>query len=293
MTPEQLDVYSRLKTIPRHFDPAARSTEVMQRQFEDQARAQSEARARLQAAMEPTHQALRSAFSAVPGITEALRLVRRPEAVASPQIAPAAVPAHPMIRLGSTHIVDVKPFYGIDFVNYTGNCNVEVTANGNTGYMWFNCAPGWDDSGHARCWCAIGQGFVPPFGGVLRFSFSPSFNWHCMWLSNWWREAAGKIFIGQVINRWNLGGTYIDTPVSTQIDLYSYDDYNFSDGGDQLGSSIGYNLSSEIVLDASVILACWVWIGCSSNADGSNAQSMASNFMSATVPSITIDYWPD
>ena len=241
--------------------------------------------------MRPTHEALRSAFSAIPGVADAFKKARRPEPTELPNVSPLLVQTDPTVRLGSIHVVNVKPFLALDHIHDTGTCIVNVAADGNTGNMSFVCDTGISDSGHAQCWCAIGRNYVTPEAGLLRFSSSPSFAWSCSWASNWWREAAGTLFIGQVMNRFQLDGTYLDTPVSTQNYVYSYDDNNLSDGGNQSGVNSGFNLSSSVVCDSSVNVTCWVWIGCFTNADGSNNQSSAFNHMRATVPSLTIDFW--
>lgn len=291
MTPEQYESYRKLRATPGTFDAATHNKKIMQSTFDAQVKARSEAHARFVAATRPAHEALRSAFSAIPGVADAVKMARPPEPTQLEDIGPLVVPTDPIVRLGSIHLVDVKPFLGLDHIHDTGTCIVSVTADGNTGEMSFICDTGISDSGHAQVWCAIGRNYVTPGAGVLRFSSSPSFAWSCSWASNWWREAAGTLFIGQVMNRFQLNGTYLDTPVSTQNYIYSYDDNNLSDGGDQSGVNSGYNLSSSVVCDASVNVSCWVWIGCFSNADGSDNQSSAFNRMRATVPSLTIDFW--
>jgi hypothetical protein len=66
---------------------------------------------------------------------------------------------------------------------------------------------------------------------------------------------------GQVINRFDSNGVFIDTPVVTQNQLFSFDDYNFSDVCNRSGSSSGDNMSVSLFVENDLLYECWVWAG--------------------------------
>lgn len=297
MTPEQAAAYKRFRTIPKEFAGRPRSEELLKKMFEARFKRRSELNARRRAAMRPAHEALRSAFHAIPGVAEAIKKTKLPEKI------PQAVPTpraqrDPLVRLGSLHIVDVPPFQALTGQSGTGNNVISGSntanpvADGNAGVMNLLIGPGTDDSGNCECWCALGQAFVTPDAGILQFSANPSYCWTCVWMSQWWRQAAGTAYIGQVINRWAPSGAYLDTPVSTQNTLYSFDDYNFDDDGYQTGEASGDYLTSQITCAGGEFIECWVVIGAYANADGTNSQSSALVEVQAALSSITID-WMD
>jgi len=280
-----------MRTVPAAHGTLPRSKELLTKAFDDRFQARVKANAQAASAGEPTREALRAAFSAVPGVKEALGKKRaRAQALELPRVGKVPAPKRPMVRLGSVQVIDVPPFQALTGQSGTGNNEINLSADP-SGNMSFTIAPGLDDSGSCQGWCAIGQAFVTPDAGILEFQATPSFSWSCVWLSEWWRQAAGTVFIGQVINRWQIDGPYIDTPWSSQSNLFSFDDYNLADDGFQQGESSGYDLTATIQCDTSVFLECWVWIGAYSNADGSNGQSSALNIMQANVSSLTLNYW--
>ena len=78
---------------------------------------------------------------------------------------------------------------------------------------------------------------------------------------------------------------------AAQQDLFSYNDYNFADNGQQIGQTSGFALESVFTCGAEQYLECWVVIGAFSNADGTNFQSYAFNEVQAQLnASLTINY---
>jgi hypothetical protein len=165
--------------------------------------------------------------------------------------------------------------------------------------MYFSFSPGTDGegklgNGNAQCWCAIGQEYTTPGECQLQFTADPSVYWSCNWGGTFWRNAAGMIWIGQVINMWDPEGNFLGTPVSTKIRLYSYSDTNWSGNSNQSGQTSGYWLSSWTICPASVIVECWVVIGGTANADGNIADggmSFGENYMETTVSSLSLRMW--
>jgi hypothetical protein len=290
MTTEQAEAYKRLKLVPKHHGKGPRSKEILQRLFEEQFKARTEANARIASAMEPAHEALRSAFSAIPGVRDAINEIKGPERLELPRQYVVNAPKEPFVRFGSFLVVDTPPFQALTGQSGTGDNAIVLNAEA-SGNMTLTLDAGLNNSGNAQCWCAIGQEYVTPGEALLQFSSTPSLSWSCEWGSEWWRQAAGTVWIGQVINMWDLDGNYLGAPVATQINQYSYNDYNFADNGFQQGQSSGYLLASQANCPASVVLECWVVIGCYANADGANAQSWSYNSLGATVPSLQLHVW--
>jgi hypothetical protein len=296
LTPEQSEAYNQLKAISNDVDFVTGSTEQMSSAAAAQFEAQVKAVAALDSASAPVYEGLRTAFRAIPGVASALKVTKRSEPITLSVLNPIHVQSDPIVRLGSTHIIEHAPFKTPHIRSHpdrTGNWDstdtiFSLTAQADpTGTMSLVNQP---ISGTAHCWTALGKPYKTPKAGVLRFEATPSFSWRCDWSSDWWRLAMGKVYIGLDIHRFLHNGTYIDTPVSFRHDLYSYNDNNLSDRGDQSGQSTGYHLSSgSVPCDASVTLTCWVVIGCVSNA--SEPDSAASNSMSANLGTVSFDYW--
>jgi hypothetical protein len=291
MTPEQAAAYKRLRTIPEEFNSGLRSGDLLTRLFAEQLKQKTRLNDDMRAAVEPVHQALREAFGAMPGVVAAFKNWRRPNRPVLSKASPTKGAKEPRVRLGSITVVDVPPFQGLTGQSGTGDNEIIPQVDGDAGTMSLVLSPGTDDSGNAQCWCALGQAFVTPGDGILEFAASPSLSWSCAWGSTWWRQAAGTIWVGQVVNRWQVDGPCLDTPVSSQRDLYSYNDYNFADSGQKSGETSGFALESTFICDAEQYLECWVVIGAFSNADGTNFQSWAFNTAQAQLNSLTINYW--
>ncbi len=281
MTPEQAVAYKRLRTIPKEFNSGPRSGDLLTGLFAEQLKQRTRLNDHMRAAVEPVHQALREAFGAMPGVVDAFKNWKRPN---RPVLSKASPTKGSVVRLAQT-------FQGLTGQSGTGDNEIILQVDGDAGTMSLVLSPGLDDSGHAQCWCALGQPFLTPGNGFLQFLASPSLNWSCNWGSSWWRQAAGTIWVGQVVNRWQVDGPYLDTPVSSQQDLFSYNDYNFADNGQQIGQTSGFALESVFTCGAEQYLECWVVIGAFSNADGTNFQSYAFNEVQAQLnASLTINY---
>ena len=301
MNPAEAEVYRRLTNIPHREKIAAESKKVMHRLAEERFKQERKARAERRSRMGPVHEALRAAAKASPELADVRAAIsavskHRPERLQLPHPAPLPAPKSPVLKLGSVNIVDVPPFQGLTSANLEGFGEFAgPTADGTTGNMNFFMFSGADSSGAGagfmNCWTAIGQLLSPPEGqgNNLMFLASPSFSWNAIWISNWWRQAAGNVWIGQVINRFDSNGVFIDTPVVTQNQLFAFDDYNFSDMGFQPGFSSGDNLSCSLFVESNLLYECWVWAGGSANSDWSNGQSLANVGLSASLSSLTLN----
>lgn len=292
-------IYRRMKDIPHRNKIILAGKEALHQCAERIFKQQSEARAARNAHLEPYYEALRAAAKKSPQLDEVRNAIssgakKRPKM--QPTSPPRKAPAPKATRLtrGSVHLVDIPPFQAL--TSSTTNGFGEIfgpTADGNQGTMSFSIFGGADSSGAGSgtfsCWTALGQEYFPPEEGILMFSASPSFNWWELWMSNWWRLAAGDLWIGQVINQFDSNGVFIDTPVVTQISLNSFSDNNFSDSGFQSGSSSGDLLSSQLFVLDDCIYECWVWMGGWETCDWSNNQSLANISLSATLSSLTLD----
>jgi hypothetical protein len=125
--------------------------------------------------------------------------------------------------------------------------------------------------------------------GILRFTASPSFSWDANWFSTYWRQAAGLIWIGQSISRFDPSGALVDTPISTEIPVFAFSDYNFCDGGMMTGSNTGFMLQSQVLVQPGTICKCSIVAGCSANANGYNSQSYAGVRIKVSFGSFILD----
>jgi hypothetical protein len=225
----------------------------------------------------------------------ALAKKKRP-ALKLPRLARVPALRSPQVRLGSIHVNDVPPFLALAWLGISGYADASEgpNADGSSGNMNFFISAGLNPgdqggNGSISCWTAIGQTFAAPNSGQLVFSASPSISWAADEVSLFWRQAAGNLWIGQVINVFNSDGSLISTPVATQSSLVSFDDYNLSGGSDPSGSNSGMQLSASLSAEAGMLYNCWVWMGGNATADSYNAQSFAEVNMWATVSSIGVD----
>ncbi|MGA2663667.1 MAG: hypothetical protein ABSF83_01810 [Nitrososphaerales archaeon] len=219
---------------------------------------------------------------------------------------PASVLKSPWVRLGSIHVVDVPPFQTATGFNQNGATWMEgptANANGSMSYMMGAGvdAGGQGAAGSVDCWAAVGQAYAFPsptgplvnaadLKGILTFSVSPSVSWNAEWASSFWRQAAGNIWVGQVVNQFDVNGTFVGTPVSAVQSLESFDDYNFYDTGNQNGSSSGISLSCTLPVESGMLYECWAIIAGSATGDFSNDQSFAVITLHATANPLVIDF---
>ncbi len=201
-----------------------------------------------------------------------------------PKLAPIPAPKSAKLRLDPIQLIDVPPFVTETWSGESGSGNVISLKADPAGNLSFVLGADLQVS----CWAAAGQDYTPPAEGMLRFSASPSFSWTAWWDSYWWRLAAGQVWIGQLIIRFDHNGVIIDAPVQTQNILYSFNDRNLADGGNQSGSSAGILLQSQLIVDPAFVYRCFVWIGGSANADPPGG-SDASVSLSASFSSIVLD----
>jgi hypothetical protein len=284
MTPAQAQAHRTSKATPTTFS-GSDSQQRLQSAAEAHFKARQEKDSRLTDASETGYAALRSAFSAIPGVSEALtKLTPLPE-VQLPPLPPAPL-AKPTIVTAS-HVKATPPFghqTGEKISDSIGDIREYADQNGSL-TVAIKTSP--TRSGSATCWAAVGQAFTVSKGRV-QFLAAPSFNWSAQWSSRWWWLAAGNVWIGQVVNRRRLDGSFVDQPVNTQNILYQFKDNNLDDNGDKSGSSSASLMQSLFDVDASYILECFVWIG----ADAENANgglSSAHDYVIASVPWLEVD----
>jgi hypothetical protein len=206
-------------------------------------------------------------------------------------------PTKPVVRLGSLHIVDAPPFAADTWTWQEGDSNRFLwgpAADGATGNMGFQMQPGATSAGHMACWAAVGVAAqvidfnFPP--ALVVFTAVPSLGWSYREDSNWWREAAGNIWIGQWVGVFDQNGVFLNNPVSTQVPLASFDDRNFAGAGSDEASTSGMQLQSLMFFPpVGSIINYWCWTGASCNADGSNNQSFCSVDMQANCSNLIID----
>ena len=255
--------------------------------------------------VEPMYEAIRSTLSRTPefsGIVEASKKMKwKPSRSRIATPIRTNWPKKARLRIGSVHLVDVPPFQTLNWQAATGGGppypDAPPTANSN-GNMSLLIQTGGDaNSYNVSCWAAVGQSYSIPDaegfqnGGIVNFSASPSFVWEAIWYSIAFRQAAGNIWLGQVINEFNDQGTLVSTPVSYQTSLFSWNDYNFGDSPTpENGESTGFNLQCSTFVQPGFFYECWVWIGASANADGLDSGNSLSNCqMSANVGALIFD----
>lgn len=296
MNRSETAAYKRLRKVPAKLRNAA-SFEAIKRVSEEQFKKEHEDMVRRQTQTTPVYEALREILKSSPQF-EPFRAAyspwprKRPELPTPPTKLSKQVVKSPILHLGSFDVVDVPPFLTATSFAEIGP-NTIFTQADPSGTLSIaigagNGPQGQEGSGIAGCWAGVGQDVSPPTAGAMQFSATPSFSWSAGWGSSWWRQAAGLLWIGQFISRFDQNGNFVDTPVSTQITLYSFNDTNLFDNGMQTGSSSGFSLQSQVVVDPNFFYRCFVWIGASANADTSNAQSYASVGTNASLGSLTL-----
>jgi hypothetical protein len=265
------------------------------------------------ARVDPMHEAMRKVYMENPAFSEVKTAAANAKAAAAKQVrsqlpklsAPPRPPAS-RLRLASVHLVDTAPFQALTYLNdavYGGTPDDvgTLTVNGDTGDMCFQIAGGGESFNNASsvsCWCAIGQTYVMPpelakaeTGGTsMRFTASPSFYWSANWASNWWRLSSGDIWIGQVVNRFDQNWSFIDSLVSYQTSLISWNDYNAADVQNKSDSATAYNLSTTAFVQPNYFYNCWVWVGADVYGDNiDSGWSFANAQMQANVSSLIFD----
>jgi len=311
MTDQEQDLLKRIRNVPNAKALAA-AKEAMSNTAKQRFDDENAARTASIASVEPVHNAMRDViassadFRAVRDAVAAAPRLKARSVLGKPFV-PIA-PKAPRLKLGSFHLVDTPPFQA-----QTGN-NIQVfggpadsgmqsplVADGTSGDMSFNIQGGGlldQNNSSVSCWCAIGQSYVVPEeagkpetgGSTLRFSASPSFNWSAFWGSTLWRLASGNIWIGQVVNRFDQSGAFIDNPVDYQISLRSWNDQNFQDTQNPSDSSSSYGLSTSIFVQPAFSYFAWVWIGATAYGDGiDSGNSLSQAQMSANVNALTFD----
>jgi hypothetical protein len=312
MTDKENALYHQIRNVSGEKSLVAAKA-AMSAASEKRFRAFSQARQRSMAQVAPIHDAMRKAIAAeaqFAGVNKALSAGKiRPVPANLPPLTIPPGPKVPRLKLGSFHLVDVPPFQPLTWQSvqiYGGDQNVSevvssLSADGNTGDMSFNISGGGalaDNSSSVSCWAAIGQTYTVPegsgkseTGGVsMTFSASPSFNWNAQWGSGLYRLASGEIWIGQVVNQFDADWTLIGTPVSYQIDLQSWNDYNFADNQNESGETSAFGLSTQVFALPGFYYNCWVWIGANAFGDWvDSGWSFSNPSMTANVPSLTFD----
>jgi hypothetical protein len=289
----------------------AAMTKASDARFKKRVRAIEDHRRRV----DPLRTAMREAMTQMPQFAKALEAMKALKPASLHKTTTAAprtsAPKEAQLRRGSVHLVDFPPFQALSWQQETGSgppyTDPPPTADGSTGNMSFLVQAGGNANNVVSCWAAIGQSdFVPTsdpeldfflelgFPGVLRFTASPSFSWDAAWGSDWWRQAAGNLWIGQVVNRFDLNGSLIDTPVSYQTNLFSWNDSSWADAPpDQSGESTGWTLQCDVLVEPAFFYNCWVWIGATANGDGiDSGWSMSNCQMNANVSSLVLDTFP-
>lgn len=308
MNAAERKAYRSLRDVPHgKFEEAGR--EALRRAVEAHFKRQADARAERKSRLDPAFEAMRAAALKSPE-TKLLRgpiskATKLPKRYKHPHL-PASSLKSPLVRLGSIHVVDVPPFQTVTGFNQNGEVSmIGLNANSNGSMNFYlmagTSAAGEWGAGTADCWAAVGQAYAFPspegplvdashLKGILTFSVNPSVNWMAQWVSTFWRQAAGNIWIGQVVNQFEMDGTFVGTPVSTQQSLESFDDYNLCDTGSQMGASSGVQLTCSLPVEDGMFYECWATIAGSATGDFSDEQSWAVVSIQATANPLIIDF---
>jgi hypothetical protein len=300
MNQVELDSYGRLRDISKaKLDKiTAGGKAAMYRASDERLKQERAARGERYARLEPVHAALRSIFEKSPELANArgavMALPRRESSPRLPHSALSPVPKLPVVNPGSLHLDNTAPHQTRVWIGEWGDNSLTTapSADAATGTMSFFLAPGHEGSGSASCWAAIGQAYAPPKeNGILAFSASLSYSWSAWWSSALWCEAAGNLWIGQVINRFDAEGTYIDTPVVTQNSLLSFNDYSLSEVQNPSGSSAGNTVSTSLAVEGDLFYECWIWAGgfAAANEVSTDNWSHAEVELSANVRSLVLE----
>jgi hypothetical protein len=277
---------------------------LSEQQFSNEKKRIAERRKRL----DPVYQELEAVLKKSPefaGVVSAIDARDNKHRQAGP---PAAsrhpfAPTRPLVRHGSIHIVDSLPFYSDTWLGQEGSSNSSsLTADGTTGDMSFSLSPGLSSSGQMSCWAALGATVaIPSSTFIIDFTANPSVSWWYNEKSEWWRQAAGNMWVGLYVGLFNSDGTFLASAVDTQNSVVSFNDYNLADDNSNSGSNSAMPLSAGIILDLPFadgglpwaaeggFLQYWCWIGGSCNSDGSNSQSEADIQMNANCANLIVD----
>jgi hypothetical protein len=300
------EVYRQLKKVPRaKLKAAGRAAMVSfsEKQFAADKRRIAERARRLG----PVHRKLEAALRKSPEMAAVVKGIDALKKPARPAALPPAkkrlfAPDKPLIRLDSIHVVETLPFSSDTWSGQSGTSNDfygPPSADGTAGNLGFGMEPGISSSGQMACWAAIGaQLAIPNSPCIINFTANPSVNWSVYWGSSWWRQAAGNIWAGLYVAVFNADGSFLDSAVDTQISVASFNDENFLDSGENVGSNSAMPLSGGTIIGFPFpfsgdgeggFLQYWCWIGGSCNADGSNDQSYCLAQMNANCSSLTVD----
>jgi hypothetical protein len=311
MTDQEQDLLKRIRNVSNAKALAA-AKEAMSNAAKQRFDVENAARAASIASVEPVHNAMRDMIAKnddFRAVREALAAASRPKArsVLAKPFVPVAAKA-PRLKIGSVHLVDTAPFEAMTWNAvqvFSGPADTGLrappAADGTSGAMGFNIAGGGAailTNSSVSCWCAIGQSYIVPEeagkpetgGSTLRFSASPSLNWSADWGSSSWRLASGNIWIGQVVNQYDQNWVLIDTPVSYQQSLKSWNDYNLCDNPTTDGSYASYGLSTSVFIQPGFNYDGWVWIGATAYGDGVDSGDSYSRVqMDANVNALIFD----
>ena len=224
-----------------------------------------------------------------------------------------------IVRHGSLTISDIPPFQGwVGQPSSQPGSNNDATAGGtidiktgtvtlqaNAGEGIFDQnsgGPGLLNTGGGNCgvWADIGQYYSPPQDvGLcgqtewqLQCSATPLISWYANWGSTWWATAIVDLSVHLVINRFDLSGNYIDTPLSTGFaTIYAVDENQLDGWGHPWQNSQAVPLTGSTAVLSGYLYAFWVEFYAFAQANGTSnigATSTADGGFTAVVPSITL-----
>lgn len=311
MNEQEKKMLQQIRIVPGEKNLAA-IKKVREKFAQEKFEAENAARKASNARLEPVHEQMRQAFQKNPafaGVNEAIMQLRKKREIhVLPKPFIPIAPKVARLKIGSFHLVDVPPFLtgtwqaanigGGDSTPYPPLSNADPDGN-----LSFSMTAGQSGSGASNdsgisCYAAVGQTFVvPPNSGKedtngvsMIFSAFPSFNWQAVWGSDWWRQASGNIWIGQFVDKYNENWSYVDSPVSTQQSLCSWNDNNLADSQDRGGANTSFGMSSAVFVQSNFFYNCGVWMGASVSADESDSGwSISFATMNANVNSLMFD----
>jgi hypothetical protein len=242
---------------------------------------------------EAGNEELRSAFLNIPGIQTAFSKRNAVRRVPQRPRQTAFAPEQPTLRLGS-QLIELPPFATIADSTSIGT-NTILNLASPSGFAETILDAGVQERpvivlGNGTCsgFAGMGQVFVVPAGvSIILCQTICDYHWKCSWESHLWRQAAGNLWIGHLIQRFRPDGTFLDQPVASQFVQSSFNDYNFDDDDSRSGASTGFAMTSMISTISPVIVGCFFWIG--SYASAWPNHSYANTFISTTLTSMAID----
>lgn len=295
----------RIKEVPHREKIRAASHQVLERlacQYFAQNKKNREKRKALYNLPATQRRALRES-PRYADFFKSLRPLPRPERVfLKPPASPGGLKS-PSIRLGSVHLIDAPPFLCLESVSFSGIAEIGGPSVLPDGGMSMNVTAGFAGPavsptalgyGDASCWTAIGQIYAsvydPSDGEVtsmLTFTASPTVNYSVSWDSFSLEQTTGELWIGQVVNKFDLLGNLVDTPINTQGMIFQFDEFDiFGSGGtpipptyigNQSGDDLVFpgppveevvNLECSLEVSNSFLYGFWVWMGGAASADG-------------------------